>query len=91
MCMAIVSCESQPQVTACQEQFIEEAETSIDYWGNISFKGVKRVPAGWLHWDDNKTCPHQNTYKFRVLKHTSTSILKSDICDYCHYTWSLHD
>ena len=83
--------ETQPQVTACEEMFQDEPCYERDYWGNISFYGTKKVSRGWLHWDDNKECPHQNGYTFRVLKNTPTRILKSDICDHCHYSWSLHE
>ena len=95
--MAFVSLQScgtreiQPQVTACEEIFQEEPYYESDYYGNITFCGREKVSRGWLHWDDNKECPHQNGYTFRVLKNTPTRILKSDICDHCHYSWSLHD
>ena len=85
------SCESEPQVTACQEMTVDEPEYGLDYWGNVVFRGTKKMRTGWLHWDDNKECPHQNGYTFRILKKTPTQILKSDKCDYCHFSWDLHD
>ena len=87
----LCSCESEPQVTACQEQIADEPEYGTDYWGNVVFRGTKKVSKGWLHWDDNKECPYQNGYTFRILKNTPTKILKSDKCDHCHYSWDLHD
>lgn len=89
--LALSSCESEPQVTACQEQTADEPEYGTDYWGNVVFRGTKKVSKGWLHWDDNKECPHQNGYTFRILKNTPTQILKSDKCDHCHFSWNLHD
>lgn len=93
LCMLVVfaSCESTPEVTSCEIIYTETPDYGTDYYGNIVFKGKKKTPKGWLHWDENKECPHQNGYKFRVLKQTSTGILKSDVCDYCNYSWSLHD
>lgn len=87
----LLSCNNQPQVTSRELVVEEEPQYGYDYYGNISFKGTKKVSKGWLHWDDNKECPFQNGYTFRVLKPTSTGILKSDRCDHCGYTWSLHD
>ena len=72
----LCSCESEPQVTACQEQTADEPEYGTDYWGNVVFRGTKKVSKGWLHWDDNKECPYQNGYTFRILKNTPTKILK---------------
>ena len=83
--------ETQPEVTACEEMHMNQPYYEMDYLGNTIFKGTKKVSTGWLHWDENKECPHQNGYTFRVLKNTPTRILKSDICDHCHYSWSLHD
>lgn len=88
---ALCSCGSEPQVTACEEAFIEEPEYGTDYWGNVVFRGVKKVSKGWYHWDSNKECPFQNGYEFRILKNTPTRILKTDICDHCLYSWELHD
>lgn len=89
--VGLLSCDTQPQVTACEEMSMNEPYYERDYWGNISFYGTKKVSSGWLHWDENKECPHQNGYTFRVLKKTPTRILKDDKCDHCHYSWSLHD
>ena len=89
--LLLASCNNQPQVTSRELVFEDEPQYGYDYYGNITFKGKKKVAKGWLHWDDNAECPHQNGYTFRILKHTSTDILPSDICDHCHYTWSLHD
>lgn len=90
-CPVLCSCESEPQVTACEEVTVDEPEYGTDYWGNVVFRGSKKVSKGWLHWDENKECPHQNRYTFRILKNTPTQILKSDKCDNCHYSWDLHD
>lgn len=87
----ITSCESEPQVTFYQEVIVDEPQYGSDFWGNITFKGVKKVNKGWLHWDENKECPYQNGYTFRILKNTQTRILKTDKCDHCHYSWDLHD
>ena len=83
------SCESEPQVTAYQEQTANEPTYAT--WGNLSFQGTKKVTKGWIHWDDNKECPYQNGYTFRILKRSQTKILKTDKCDHCHYSWDLHD
>ena len=85
------SCSSEPNVTRLDNLTAEEPEYVTDYYGRISFKGTKKVSKGWLHWDDNKECPHSNGYSFRILKNTPTRILKSDKCDHCHYSWDLHD
>lgn len=64
--LTLCSCESEPQVTACQEQTADEPEYGTDFWGNVVFRGTKKVSKGWLHWDENKECPHQNGYTFRI-------------------------
>ena len=88
--LVLCSCESEPQVTACVGMTTEEPEYATDYWGNIAFRGFKKVHNGWLHWDENKVCPFQNDYTFRILKNTPTKIQEFDKCDRCHYSWSLH-
>ena len=81
LAMLFVACSSEPKVTSCLE-----ATSS----GDISFRGTKRVSHGWVHYDSNKRCPSQSDYCFRTLKSTPSKILKSDRCDHCGYTWSLH-
>ena len=41
--LTLSSCESEPQVTACQEQTADEPEYGTDYWGNVVFRGTKKV------------------------------------------------
>ena len=79
LAILFVACSDNPEVTSCEPVY------ETDYSGNVSFKGTKKVNGGWLHWDSNKECPNQNGYEFSPHK-----ILKSDRCDHCGYTWSLH-
>lgn len=83
LAMLFVACSSEPKVTSCLEA------TSASS-GDVSFRGTKKVSHGWVHYDSNKSCPNQSGYCFRVLKSTPSKILKSDRCDHCGYTWSLH-
>ena len=87
----LISCGSNPVVTGRDEIPIEEPVYDTDYYGNMIFRGKKKVGSKWVHWDNNKECPHQNGWKFRVTKNTPTDILKSDVCDHCGYEWDTHD
>lgn len=91
LAILFVACSNSPEVTSCEPVTVDEPVYETDYSGNVSFKGTKKVTGGWLHWDSNKECPNQNGYEFRVLKLSPHKILKSDRCDHCGYTWSLHD
>lgn len=90
-CFIFSSCESEPMVTSMEEIVNDEPEYGTDYWGNVMFRGTRKVRNGWLHWDENKECPYQNGYTFRVVKNTPSKILKSDRCAHCGYTWDIHD
>lgn len=89
--LVLNSCEAEPQVTAYEEVVVNKPEYGTDYWGNVVFRGTKKVSDGWYHWDDNKECPYQNGYKFRIVKKSQTRILKTDVCDHCGFSWELHD
>lgn len=91
LAFSLCSCESEPEVTSCQQHTVEEPEFDTDYYGNVVFRGKKIVKTSYTHWDENKSCPYQNGYKFRVTKNTPSKILKGDRCDHCKFTWSLHD
>lgn len=87
----LTACQAEPEVTSCQEIFVDQPQYGSDFYGNIVFRGTRKVTKGWLHWDSNKRCPYSNSYCFRILKQTPSKILKGDYCDHCHLTWALHE
>lgn len=92
MLSLIYSCESEPEVTSCKPLVEDVPEYETDMWGNVTFRGCKKVAKKWIYTDDNKECPHLNGVHFRIIKGSPLlRILKTDKCDYCGFSWNLHD
>lgn len=82
--LVLCSCTSDPEVTASYK-----VSEYPNYLGNINFKG--RNPDSYLLFDGNKRCPYDRDHAFCTFKNSrSASILKTDYCAHCPYTWSKH-
>ena len=80
-----------PLPSRIEEIPIEEDVYGTDYWGNITFKGKKKIGSKWLFWDESKICPGSSYEIFRTRKDFSNSKINEwDTCDRCKKRWDKH-